>query len=758
MSHIYLLTNYKTSDEISNHFSYFCLLKVYNVYAMTTILNGELEQIVFSNAETGYTVGRLAVKDRAEAATIAGCLPAARIGEQLRLRGQWVNHPRFGRQFKVESFETVLPATLTGIEKYLGSGLVQGIGPVMAGRIVGHFGADTLQVIGSDPERLTEVAGIGAGRAEKMARAWREQHGVRDLMLFLQSHDVGAGAAAKIYKQYGSQALKVIRENPYRMADDIFGIGFSTSDAIAQKLGLAHDSPQRIDAGLLYCLGQFAGEGHLCYPRQEFVRHGAGLLQVAESEIEAALERLAGQRKIVLDDGLPDTVMVYSAAFHTCEAGIADRLAALARACALRKIPRLASRIDGLQKSLRLRLAPQQREAVRLAAGEKLLVITGGPGTGKTTIIRAILELFTGTGSSVLLAAPTGRAAKRMSEATGAEAKTIHRLLKYSPQTGGFEKSEHDPLDCDALIVDEASMIDGPLMYHLLKAVPEGAALILVGDVNQLPSVGPGSVLQEIIGSGAVRVVELTDIFRQARESHIILGAHAVNSGLVPDFTAGPDRLEDFYFIEKEAPEELLQIVLDLAAKRIPARFGLDAIRDIQVLCPMYRGAIGVERLNSELQNALNPGEALITRRGFGFRQGDKVMQVKNNYDKDVFNGDMGRILSGDARQQRLIISFEGRLVTYEAAELDELDPAYAISVHKAQGSEFPAVIMPVHTQHYMMLQRNLLYTGVTRGKKLVVLAGTKKAMALAVKNNKTRLRHTRLAARLSRASRNSCP
>ena len=712
-------------------------------------LIGQLEHIVFSNPETGYVVARLALPGGGDPVTIAGVLPAARAGEQLRLRGQWVTHVKFGRQFKVESCETVAPATLQGIEKYLGSGLIRGIGPVMAARIVERFGEHTLEVIGSAPQRLCEVAGIGASRIETIKAAWREQHGARDLMLFLQSHDVGPGPGAKIYRQYGSQALQVIRENPYRMAEDIFGIGFLTSDGIAQKLGLPHDSPQRIEAGILYSLGQLSEDGHLCYPRAELAQHCAGLLQVGLGAVEQALASLAGQRKVVIEPDAAGSGTVYAAAHYTCETGIAARIAALAPTASARPLPLPDSRIDELEKRLRLRLAPQQREAVRLAGQDRVLVITGGPGTGKTTIIRAILELFTAMRAQALLAAPTGRAAKRMTEATGAEAKTIHRLLKYNPQTGGFEKNGQDPLACDALILDEASMIDAPLMYHLLKAVPAGASLVLVGDVNQLPSVGPGSVLQDIIASGSVRVVELTEIFRQARESRIILGAHEINSGRLPSFPSGAGQLEDFYFIEKESPEELLQIVVDLAARRIPARFGLDPVDGIQVLCPMYRGAIGVERLNAELQNALNPGESVAARRGFGFRLHDKVMQTKNNYDKDVFNGDMGRIVSADGAKKRLAVSFDGRLVMYEAAEIDELDPAYAISVHKAQGSEFPAIILPVHTQHYMMLQRNLLYTGITRGKKLVVLVGTKKALGIAVRNDKTRLRHTRLAERI---------
>jgi exodeoxyribonuclease V alpha subunit len=716
---------------------------------MTATLTGELEQIVYTNPENGYIVGRLKAQGHGEPVTIVGTMPAARSGEQVRLQGQWISHPRFGMQFKVRSCETVLPATLQGIEKYLGSGLIKGIGPVMAGRIVGRFGTATLDVIGATPQRLGEVEGIGPSRIDLITRAWREQHGIRDLMLFLQSHDVGAGYAAKIYKHYGANAAQVIRDNPYRMAADIFGIGFLTSDAIAAKLGLPHDAPQRIEAGVLYALQQFSQEGHLCYPLDGLAAHCAGLLQVASDAVEHAVDRLAAQKKIVIDAVSAEGARVYSAALYGCETGIAAQLKALIAKPSPRRAANPDRLLASVQKGLHLQLAPLQCTAVRLSALEKALVITGGPGTGKTTIIRAVLELFTRMQAAVLLAAPTGRAAKRMTETTGVEAKTIHRLLKYNPQSGDFEKSGLDPLDCDALIIDEASMIDAPLMYHLLKAVPPQAALILVGDVNQLPSVGPGSVLQDIIASGAVRVVELTDIFRQARESRIITGAHAVNSGRLPDFSPVADRLEDFYFIEKEDPEDMLTIILDLASRRIPARFGLDPVDDIQVLCPMYRGVIGVERLNQELQNALNPGEPVATRGGFRFRLHDKVMQIKNNYDKDVFNGDMGRIISADIKQQRLIISFDGRPVVYEFSELEELDPAYAVSVHKAQGSEFPAVIMPVHTQHYMLLQRNLLYTGITRGRRLVVLVGMKKALALAVKNNKTSLRHTQLALRL---------
>jgi len=716
---------------------------------MTDTITGELEQIVYANPENGYTVCRLKVQGQDGPVTAVGSMPSARSGEQLKLQGQWITHPRFGRQFKVESCEAVMPATLQGIEKYLGSGLIKGIGPVMAERIVGRFGTATLDIIGSTPQRLCEVEGIGPSRIATISQAWREQHGIRDLMLFLQSHDVGAGHAAKIYKQYGTAAMQVIRDNPYRMAADVAGIGFLTSDAIAQKLGLPHDSPQRIAAGVLYGLQQFSDEGHLCYPRRELAAYCAGLLHVELVAVEAAVDRLAGLRTIVVDAVSREGAWVYGAALYACETGIATRLLALTAGTASRHVKNPDALIDTLQKALHLQLAPLQRTAVALAAGEKALVITGGPGTGKTTIIRAILELFNRRHAAVLLAAPTGRAAKRMTETTGVEAKTIHRLLKYNPQSGSFEKNEFDPLVCDALIIDEASMIDAPLMYHLLKAVPPQAALILVGDINQLPSVGPGSVLQDIIASGALRVVTLTEIFRQARESCIITSAHAVNSGRLPDFASGSDRLEDFYFIEKNDPEAVLQIILDLAARRIPSRFGLDPVDDIQVLCPMYRGAIGVERLNLELQNALNPGEPVATRGGFGFRLRDKVMQIKNNYDKDVFNGDMGRIISADTKKQQLIISFDGRLIVYEFAELDELDPAYAVSVHKAQGSEFPAVIIPVHTQHYMMLQRNLLYTAITRGRRLVVLVGTKKALAMAVKNDATRLRHTRLARRL---------
>ena len=722
----------------------------------TVELRGQVERITYTNEETGYTVARVRVRGQKDLVTVVGNLMAPTPGEILILKGLWTNHPTYGEQFKVVQYKKEVPATVYGIQKYLGSGLIKGIGPIMAKRIVSRFGKDTLEVIENRIEELAQVEGIGKKRIEMIRRAWAEQKEIRDVMVFLQSHGVSSGYVTKIFKQYGDQSIEVVKENPYRLATDIFGIGFVTADRIAQNLGFARDSELRAEAGILYVLNQLAEEGHVYYPYEELVRKCQEILQVERPIIVRALATVAAEGRIIIEDLNEDieefrinNKAVYLAKFHVCETGIARYLNKLLKA------PKSIRKIDSekalawVQEKLSITLAPMQKQAIKCAAENKVIVITGGPGTGKTTIINAILKIFSVLDVRVLLAAPTGRAAKRMSEASSHEAKTIHRMLEYSLQKGGFQRNEENPLDCDVLIIDEASMIDTVLMYHLLKAVPSGATLILVGDVNQLPSVGPGNVLRDIIASGAVPVVQLSEIFRQAQHSLIIVNAHKINNGIMPSLKL-PGPYSDFYFIEQEDPEEVLKIIIELVAERIPRRFKLDPVDGIQVLTPMHKGTVGVARLNTELQESLNPGNSGLLRGSKGLRVKDKVMQIRNNYDKEVFNGDMGRVRSIDLENQVVTISFDNRDVDYDFTELDEISLAYAVSVHKAQGSEYPAVVIPVLTQHYALLQRNLIYTAVTRARGLVVMVGTKKALAVAIKNNKTERRYTYLRYRVN--------
>jgi len=722
---------------------------------MLTELQGQIERITYSNEETGFTIARVKVHQQRDLVTVVGNLAAPFAGAILTMEGQWVTHPKFGEQFKVARYHTSVPASVYGIRKYLGSGLIKGIGPVMAKRIVGVFGEQTLDIIEGSIARLAEVEGIGEKRVEMIRKAWQEQKEIRGVMLFLQGHGVGSGYATKIFKHYGNRSIEVVSQNPYRLATDIFGIGFVTADRIAQNLGFAKDSLLRVQAGILYVLNQLAEQGHAYYPYEGLVDECREVLRVDREMVVKALGAIASEKRIVIEDmneGLEDFrenhKAVYLAPFYACETGIAARMRHLLQ------VPKAVRTVDSqralewVQGGLDIRLAPQQTEALRCALESKAMVITGGPGTGKTTIIKALLKIVSRLGVEILLAAPTGRAAKRMAETTGHEARTIHRMLEYSIQKGGFQRNETRPLDCDLLIVDEASMIDTVLMHHLLKAVPLRATLILVGDVNQLPSVGPGNVLRDVIVSGLVPVVRLTEIFRQASQSAIIVNAHKINNGCLPSLKSnGPD--EDFYFIEQEDPETVVNTIVHLAKERIPRRFGFDPFRDIQVLTPMHRAAAGAANLNLRLQEALNPGDGGFTRGNHTYRVRDRVMQIKNNYDKEIFNGDIGTISSIDRENQEVILSFEGRDVAYDYPDLDEITLAYAVSVHKSQGSEYPAVIVPVVTQHYVLLQRNLLYTAVTRGKKLVVLVGTKKALALAVKNDKQQKRYTYLWHRL---------
>ena len=730
-------------------------------------LEGILERVVFHNPDNGYTVLRLNVKDKADLVTAVGNMHEPQPGVSLKISGRWVSHARFGEQFQMERYETVLPATEAGIRHYLASGLIKGVREGMAKRIVDMFGADTFRVLEEDPEQLLRVSGIGMRTVEAVRVAWAEHQGIRDLIMFLQPHGVSTAYAVRIYKHYGAEAMDVVQKNPYRLAMDIHGIGFLTADAIAMKLGFATDADIRAEAGLLYTLTQLSEDGHVYYPKDALLQETATLLHVEPALVEQAIAPLVAEERIVLeelpgqpgqvpsdinpdDDRVLTHIGVYLSRYHHCEAGIAHYLRRILRSPKAANFDDPDAIMRDTLAALSMSLAPEQEEAVRCAIDKKVLVITGGPGTGKTTVINAVIKAFSKVKARTLLAAPTGRAAKRLTETSSLEAKTIHRLLEYSPQEDSFCRNEDNPLACTLLVIDEASMLDTLLMYHLLKAVPLGATVIFVGDVNQLPSVGPGNVLRDIIASGVIPVVELIEVFRQAAESEIILNAHRINHGEAPNLSNPTERLGDFYFVRQDEPEKAAEMVVDLVREHIPRRFGLNAFDDIQVLCPMHKGSCGAQNLNALLQDALNPQSVKLQRGDRQFRLGDKVMQIRNNYDKDVFNGDIGRIIHVHAEDREITVGFDGNNVIYSWDELDELVPAYAISVHKSQGSEYPAVVFPLLTQHYIMLQRNLIYTGVTRGKRLVVLVGSPKAVHIAVANNQMRKRHTWLAHRLA--------
>jgi exodeoxyribonuclease V alpha subunit len=729
---------------------------------MATI-SGFIERITYYNEENGFVVAKLQEKGKRELTTIVGNLAAINPGESLKLTGKWVYNKKFGEQFQVETSETTVPASVLGIRKYLGSGMIKGVGPVLADRIVEKFGLDTLEVIEKSPTRLSEAEGIGPKRIEMITKAWEEQKGIKEIMIFLQGHGVSPAFSAKIYKHYGNRSIEVVKENPYRLARDMYGIGFITADKIAQNIGIDPNSLVRAKAGLLYVLSQLTEEGHAFFPLADLVNKAKEILKVDREIIASAADDLSREKEVFLEDIRPEggggegaDIAVYLAPLYIAEKGIAEGFKRLRESPSNIRPIHPEKAIEWVQQKLHIELAQKQKEAVMVAARSKILVITGGPGTGKTTIITAILRIFQQLKLRILLAAPTGRAAKRMSEATGWEAKTIHRLLEYSPKKGGFKKDQDDLLEADVLIIDETSMVDTLLMYHLLKAIPLQAHLILVGDVDQLPSVGPGNVLRDIIDSGAVTVVRLTEIFRQAQESMIVTNAHRVNQGEFPILNEGDSRdvqgirdKVDFFFIEEEDPEKTLELILSLCSEKIPWRFGFHPVREIQVMTPMHRGIIGVSNLNVEIQKRLNPDAFGITVGNRLLRLGDKVMQITNNYDREVFNGDIGWISDIRQEDRELVIDFDGRLINYDYADLDEIVLAYAISVHKSQGSEYPAVIVPVTTQHFILLQRNLLYTAITRARKLVVLVGTKKAMGIAIRNNKPQTRYTHLSERL---------
>ena len=726
---------------------------------MLTNLSGQIERITYTNEETGFTIAKVKVQGRQDLVTIVGNLIAPTPGEILEMHGEWTTHRRFGEQFKVAGFKTKVPATVHGIRKYLGSGLIKGLGPVMADRIVDRFGKQTLEIIEEQIDRLAEIDGIGEKRTAMIARAWNDQKEIRDVMIFLQSHGIGSGYAAKIFKVYGNRSVAAVKENPYRLATDIFGIGFLTADRIAEKLGFSKDSMLRVEAGIIFVMIQISDEGHVFYPYESTISRCCDLLESGRQTVIEAIGNLRDAGKIYIDVVNKDTEAcpennsaVYLTRFYVCETSIARRLQTLIQAPkSIRPIDSVKA-VQWVQDKLCIDLARNQIQAIRGVLDNKVLVITGGPGTGKTTIINAVLKIFSRAGAKVMLAAPTGRAAKRMTETSGHEARTIHRLLEYSLQKGGFQRNENKPLECDVLIVDEASMIDTILMHHLLKALPSATTLVLVGDVNQLPSVGAGNVLNDIIASDCVPVATLDKIFRQARASRIIVNAHKINKGKMPEVNRAEvfDPANDFYFIEQADPEKALEIIVELAGKRIPQRFGYHPIDDIQVLTPMHKGAVGAGNLNKQLQAALNPGQGGIVRGDRTYRVGDKIMQIRNNYDKEIFNGDIGRVAEIRNEDREMIVSFEGREVVYDFADLDEIILAYAISVHKSQGSEYPAIVFPLLTQHYILLQRNLIYTAITRGRDLVVMVGSRKALAIGVNNNQILQRYTRLRFRLS--------
>ena len=719
-------------------------------------IEGQVDRITYANEETGYTVLKILTDKGDHPITAVGNMMSPVEGEILQMQGEWIQHPKFGRQFRIKSHRRKLPVSTLGIKKYLESGLIRGIGPVMASRIVEAFGVETLDVIENKAEALAQIPGIGDKRIGMIQEAWREQKDIRDVMIFLQQYGVGTGYATKIIKAFGQNAIEVVTRNPYRLSTDIHGIGFRTADKIAQHIGYDKNAPARAEAGILYMLTQFSEEGHTCSPYELLIEKCAALLEIPRDIVAAAFGSIAQEKRVIIEDlnrhleGFKaNDKAVYLPPLHRAEKGVAyhlDRLGSDEK----RDLRSAGSKVlSWVQKRMGIRLAPKQIEAVEQAISEKVMVITGGPGTGKTTIIHAILRIYRSANLKVLLAAPTGRAAKRMREATGHGAKTIHRMLEFSFQKGGFQRNERRPLEADVLIVDEASMIDTVLMYHLVKAVPSKATLILIGDVNQLPSVGAGNVLNDIIESETLPVVRLTDIFRQARQSRIVTNAHKINHGLFPEVSPSSGGLEDFYFIEQEDPDQVANIILELVARRIPNRFKMDPLEDIQVLSPMHKGTVGTENLNNKLREILNRSSQEITRAGRILRLGDKVMQIKNNYEKEVFNGDIGRITTMNRESQDLAITFDGIAVPYGYSELDEVMPAYAISVHKAQGNEYPAVVLPLLSQHYLLLQRNLIYTAVTRGKRLVVMVGSKKALAMGIRNAKVMKRYTFLAERL---------
>lgn len=716
-------------------------------------LEGHLEHITYFNKDTHYTVARIITGPSQNPVTIVGYMAGVSPGETLKIRGKWKTHPKYGQQFKVQSYDVTLPATLDGIRKYLESGMIKGIGPSMAGRLVGAFGAQTFDVIEKKPERLLEVDGIGETKAAMICNAWRDHHAIRGLMQFLQEMGVKTSYGAKIYKEYGSDAVELLREDPYQLANDFPGTGFLIADTIAQNLGLAKEEPDRIRTGIIHMILQITEDGHTFAEEENLVVRCENLFQIDRNAIQNAVEELVHSKRIVAEPYKNDTQTqaIYLKELHLAETGLANRLKALL------SVPIAPVKIDPdrilteVQKKLALNLSAEQLHVLDKVFLHRISIITGGPGTGKTTLLRSISTIFEALGKKVQLAAPTGRAARRLADVTRRRARTIHRLLGYNFKDGLFVRNQDNPLEADAIIVDEASMVDTELMYHLLKAVPTSATLVLVGDVFQLPSVGPGNVLADMIHSERIPVFYLNTIFRQETESPIVINAHRIRKGEFPEYklVENIDGLSDFYFLEESNPEQVVLKIVQLCSDDIPRRFKLDPLQDVQVLTPMHKGVVGTINLNHVLQEVLNSNPVLIETVGGAFKIGDKVMHLKNNYQKDVYNGDIGTIRQIDKKGGEISVDYYGRTVNYDRSETDEISMAYAISVHKSQGSEYPAVIVPMMTQHFALLQRNLLYTAITRGKNLVILIGTRKALSIALQNDNPQKRLSRLADRL---------
>lgn len=712
---------------------------------METIV-GYIERITFQNPENGYTVAHLKTSRIKDLICIVGMMLTITPGVTVRCKGHWNQHLVHGRQFLIEEYQIEAPADVIGIKKYLGSGLIKGIGPTYAGRIVEKFGIETLNILDTNPEQLLEISGLGKKRVEIIVSCWIEQKSIREVMIFLQSHDISPAYAQKIFKNYGSQSIVKVKENPYLLAREIAGIGFKIADSIAKKMGISHDSFKRIDAGIEYILSELSKEGHVCFPLIEFLKEASNKLEVPLADIESRIHVLKEEQCIELFDLVVDQkiqTFIWNRPLFAAETGIAREVKRLRKfPCSLRDVDTLRA-LEWVQTKLNIKLADNQSIAVQNCLAQKMHIITGGPGTGKSTITNAILSITHKLTEKIILMAPTGRAAKRMSEITGKKASTIHSALEFDFKKGGFKRNRENPLDCDLAIVDEASMIDTFLMYSLLKAMPNHCRLILVGDINQLPSVGPGNVLRDMIQSQTISVTSLTEIYRQAAGSRIITNAHKINSGIFPDINNLSN--SDFFFLEANTPEEVLKNIIALVAQRLPQRYGYDPLQEIQVLTPMRKGIVGAENLNSVLQATLNKNTDPLFRAGRKLLIGDKVMQIRNDYKKEVYNGEVGIIKDIDLMDQQVLIQVDDREILYEFSDLDELVLAYAVSIHKYQGSQCPCVVVPIHTTHFALLYRNLLYTAVTRGQKMVIIVGSKKALAIAVNNDEVKKRYTGL-------------